>query len=247
MQALKASDKRKSRSNENPEVSLLIEAKVAALQELEASFPREYPVRLRHILGRGPEPMHDVLYPTDEAKEAVRLPDAEEWTEFAQSMASITSKQDELVSEEPDLFPQEPRPLSPSMFKVTWPPVVSDDSMEVDNPSVSKDSSPFSTLLDGISDLSASFSHIEEVRVDEERLALEDLLDEFDAKLKEEEDKWPRELVALEKLKQQYPKWKEEADARVRQLRRIVEELEERNKRRRGSNFTLRVEAYKVR
>lgn len=247
MRARKARDKRKARANENPGVSQLLEAKVAALQELEASFPKEYPVRLRHLLRRGPEPKHHLLYPSDEAKEAVRPPNAQEWSEFGQSVERLITKRDEIAAEEPSLFPLKPQPLSISMFRVPSPLALSDERMEIDSHPVSRDSSPFSTLLDDISGLHTSFSHIYEVRIDEQRSALEDLLDDFDAKLKEEESRWPHEPVELEKLRQQYPKWKEEADARVEQLRRIVEELEEGNKKHRGSNFALRVEAYKVR
>src|SRR5260370_39318062 len=68
LQARQFRNKRKGRVNESPEVSRLMKTKVATLQELEASFPKEYPVRLKHLLGRGPETKHGVLYASGEDK-----------------------------------------------------------------------------------------------------------------------------------------------------------------------------------
>ncbi|KAF8320603.1 uncharacterized protein EI90DRAFT_3131964 [Cantharellus anzutake] len=247
VQARKARDKRRARPKENPETLQLLEAKVAALQELETSIPKGCPVRLRHLVGHGSEPNHDVLYPCDEAKEAVRPPNAQEWSDFGQDVASIARKMAALAHEVPDLFSLDFQPPSISMFKVplTLPP--SDDMMQVDDgsPVSEKDSSSITTLWHDITHVHSTFSYINEVRVDEERPALEDLIDQFDVGLKEEENKWPNEGIDLENLRQQYPKWKEEAEGRLKQLREMVHELEEQNKQHRGSNFALRLGVYK--
>jgi molybdopterin converting factor small subunit len=248
VQARKARDKRRGRPKENPETLQLLEAKVAALQELETSFPKEYPVRLRHLVGHGSEPTHEILYPCDEAKEAVRLPNAQEWSDFGQDMAGIARKMATLADEDPDLFSSDFQPPSISMFKVPQTLPLFDDMMQVDDdpPMSEKDSSSITTLRHDITHVHNTFSYINEVKVDEERPALEDLIDEFNAGLKEEENKWPNEGIDLENLRQQYPKWKEEADGRLNQLREMVHELEEQNKKHRRSNFALRLGVYKV-